>query len=53
MYSLYIPFFGIALVIALLIGDGILKLSIKCAGVPAGTGNEKQEPSESEHTGTS
>lgn len=44
LYSLFIPFFLIAIVILMLIGGYIMKLSMKCAGVPdaanAGVSNE-------------
>lgn len=34
LYSLFVPFFLIALAILMIFGDYIMKLSMKCAGVP-------------------
>lgn len=33
-YSLFVPFFVIALILLMLCGDYLLKLSMRCAGVP-------------------
>jgi hypothetical protein len=34
MFSLYIPFYGIAIIILMLCGNLLMKLAMKCAGVP-------------------
>jgi hypothetical protein len=34
IYSLYIPFYLIAIIILMLFGSSLMKLSMKCAGVP-------------------
>lgn len=41
LFSLFIPFFFIALVILMLFGGYIMKLSMKCAGVPDAANKEK------------
>jgi hypothetical protein len=35
LYSLYLPFYGIAIIMLMLLGNPLMKLAVKCAGPAA------------------
>lgn len=47
-YSLFLPFFGIGLVVLMIFGGQVMKLALKCAGVSGEAGGAAPVPSDRE-----